>query len=163
MRLPILSLAIDRTPLPIIRRVTEQAFGVVLRQHPGLFDRLGPHARKSYRFTPDDLDLSFLVLPQHPRMIVSRKADAGPADAAVSGPMLILLALLEGRIDADALFFARQLSITGDMEAMLALRNALDDNGFDLPRDIAGRAGPLSEPLIRLAEWYRGRVLAEFT
>ena len=28
MRLPILSLAIDRTPLPIIRRVTEQAFGV---------------------------------------------------------------------------------------------------------------------------------------
>ncbi len=35
----------------------------------------------------------------------------------------MLLALLEGRCDADALFFSRDLKVIGeDMEAMLAMR-----------------------------------------
>ena len=73
--------------------------------------------------------------------------------------MLTLLALLEGRIDGDAMFFARSLSITGDMEAMLALRNALDDSGFDLPRDLGKAAGLLAPLVTRFAETVRRRAL----
>ena len=79
--------------------------------------------------------------------------------AFVPLPMLTLLALLEGRIDGDAVFFSRSLSVTGDMEAMLALRNALDDCSFDLPRDLAAMAGPLALPFRRIAEVIRHRAL----
>lgn len=147
-----LSLAIDRIPLPVLQQVVDTIFQRALSRHPGLFDRLGPEASKRFRFTPADLDLSFIVHPAGRSITLCRKDAAPPVAAAVSGPLLTLLALLEGRIDGDAVFFARSLTVTGDMEAMLALRNALDDCGFDLPRDLSGLAGPLAGPARRLAE-----------
>jgi predicted lipid carrier protein YhbT len=154
-----LSQSINLAPLPLVQQVTQLVFNQALRQHPNLFDRLGSHASKSFRFTPTDLDLSFIVVPARRTITVSRKARAKTADATAGGPMLTLLALLEGRIDGDAMFFARSLSIAGDMEAMLALRNALDDSGFDLPRDLGQAAGPLAPLVTRLAETVRRRAL----
>lgn len=150
---------IDHMPLPLLQQGTRLVFNQMLRQHPNLFDRLGAHASKSFRFTPTDLDLSFLVVPAQRRITVSRKSAHLTADASVGGPLLTLLALLEGRIDGDAMFFARSLSIAGDMEAMLALRNALDDSGFDLPRDLGDAAGPFAPLVTRLAEMVRRRAL----
>jgi len=37
-----------------------------------------------------------------------------------------MIELLEGRADGDALFFSRTLTVEGDMEAVVALRNAID-------------------------------------
>ena len=150
---------INHMPLPLLQQGTRLVFAQMLRQHPNLFDRLGAHASKSFRFTPTDLDLSFLVVPAKRRITVSRKLAPMTADASVGGPLLTLLALLEGRIDGDAMFFARSLSIAGDMEAMLALRNALDDSGFDLPRDLGQAAGPFAHLVTRLAEAIRRRAL----
>jgi predicted lipid carrier protein YhbT len=162
MRLPpSVRLFVDRVPLALTGKITEAVFAQVLRRHPGLFDRLGAHAGKSFRFIPDDLDLSFLVLPQHPRIFVTRKKPASPAHVTISGPLALLLALLEGRVDGDALFFARDLAIAGDMEAALALRNALDDSTIDLPRDIGGLAGPFAGIATRLAEAIRTKALTE--
>ncbi|MFC3704404.1 SCP2 domain-containing protein [Devosia honganensis] len=161
MRLPRpLSAALDRVPLPLVQQAVGVVFRRVLRQHPGLFDRLGPYASRRFRFNPTDLDFSFVVHPAGPAISVYRAGKAPPATAAVSGPLVTLLALLEGRIDGDAVFFSRDLSVTGDMEAMLALRNALDDCGFDLPRDLSGIAGPFAPPFRRLAEHLRERALA---
>lgn len=154
-----LSGPIDLAPLPLVQRATQLVFNQMLRQHPNLFDRLGSHASKSFRFTPTDLNLSFLIVPTQRRITVSRKAADLHADTAAGGPMLTLLALLEGRIDGDAMFFARSLSIAGDMEAMLALRNALDDSGFDLPRDLGTVAGPFAPLVTRFAEAVRHRAL----
>ena len=155
----VLSQPINRLPLPIVQQGARLVFNQALQQHPGLFDRLGQHAGKRFRFTPADLDLSFVVVPARRSITVSRKSANMPADASASGPLLTLLALLEGRIDGDAMFFARSLSIAGDMEAMLALRNALDDSGFDLPRDLGKAAGPLAPLVTRLAEMVRRRAL----
>lgn len=150
---------INHMPLSLLQQGTRLVFAQMLRQHPNLFDRLGAHASKSFRFTPTDLDLSFLIVPAKRRITVSRKLAHMTADASVGGPLLTLLALLEGRIDGDAMFFARSLSIAGDMEAMLALRNALDDSGFDLPRDLGQAAGPFAHLVTRLAEAIRRRAL----
>ncbi|ODT77972.1 MAG: hypothetical protein ABS76_25500 [Pelagibacterium sp. SCN 64-44] len=155
-----LVLAINRMPLPLVRKAADIAFRQALRQHPGLFDRLGEHAVKPFGFMPSDLDLAFVVRPAQARIEVHRPNRAPRVAAAISGPIVTLLALLEGRIDGDAVFFSRLLEVSGDMEAMLALRNALDDCGFDLPRDLSGLAGPFAPPLRHCAEHLRERALA---
>jgi predicted lipid carrier protein YhbT len=155
-----LSRAIDHVPVAVVQRLVETIFQRTLEQHPDLFDRLGPQAEKYFRFTPADLDLSFVIHPAGRSIRTYRKDSAPLVSAAVSGPLLTLLALLEGQIDGDAVFFSRSLTVTGDMEAMLALRNALDDCGFDLPRDLSGLAGPFAAPFQKLAELVRQRALA---
>ncbi len=101
-----------------------------------------------------------MVEPSRTAVLVTRKRAAAAADAVVEGPLFLLLALLEGRCDADALFFSRSLTVIGDMEAMLALRNALDGCEVDLPRDLGASAGPLSPLVSRTADAIRRRALA---
>lgn len=161
MNLPrAVAFSINGAPLPLLQRVTAMVFNQVLKQHPNLFDRLGAYATKSFRFTPVDLNLSFCVVPAKRSITVTRQAHLISADATVTGPILTLLALLEGHIDGDAIFFARGLSVTGDMEALLALRNALDDNGLDLAADIGRAAGPFSNLVTGLAQAVRQRALS---
>lgn len=148
-------------PVFMIERAARLAFTRVLKAHPGLFERLGDYRQKRYGFVPDDLPIGFLVEPSRLSLTVMRKPKRPDADAAVQGPLFLLLALLEGRCDADALFFSRDLTVTGDMEAMLALRNALDDSGIDLPRDLGAFAGPFAPVVTRVANRLRGHVLSE--
>jgi predicted lipid carrier protein YhbT len=65
-------------------------------------------------------------------------------DAAISGRFLHLLDLIDGARDGDALFFNRDLGVRGDVEAVVALRNALDDFDGDLLREILNTFGPLA-------------------
>jgi predicted lipid carrier protein YhbT len=74
----------------------------------------------------------------------------------VAAPLFILLALAEGRLDGDAEFFGRQLAIEGDMEAVLALRNAMENETVDFVADLAPSnrllGGPVSLVLGRVRE-----------
>ena len=54
-----------------------------------------------------------------------------------------LLALLEGRIDSDALFFTRELTITGDASAVVTLRNVLDRETIGVLDEASSLFGPL--------------------
>ena len=156
-----LATPLNYVPIAVIERATGLLFSLIMREHPGLFERLGEHKTKRFAFLPGDLPLAFVVEPARPSIRVMRKGAALPAaDAAVEGPLFMLLALLEGRCDADALFFSRDLNVTGDMEAMLAMRNALDDCDIDLPRDLSALAGPFAPVFGRLAADLRRRALA---
>ena len=157
---PLVARPLARAPLPLVRSVTRFVFAKVLDRHPGLFDRLGDEARKRFAFVPSDLSFAFMVEPDRRAITVHRKRARLRADATVTGPILVLLALLEGRIDGDAVFFSRDLSVSGDMEAILALRNALDDCSFDLPRDLGASAGPLGPLVARAAAFARDRALS---
>ena len=55
----------------------------------------------------------------------------------------LLLGLLDGTQDGDALFFNRVISISGRTEAVLALRNAIEDAELS-PSDLLGLRGPLA-------------------
>jgi len=59
----------------------------------------------------------------------------------------MLIDLLEGRLDGDALFFSRELTVEGDTEAVLLLRNAVDSDEVDLFEDLLSVLGPLAGPL----------------
>ena len=155
---PLLVKPVDLAPLWLVERVARHLFSGVLKAHPDLFERLGDYRQTRYGFSPVDLPLHFTVVPAMEMLTVSRGA-APLVDARIEGPLVLLLGLLEGRCDADALFFSRDLSVTGDMEAMLALRNALDDSAIDLPREIGALAGPFSPLVAGTARYIRTKAL----
>ena len=134
-------------PLGAVQAAANAALRRVLHRHPRLFDRLGEHSAKSFAFTPTDIPLTFVVVPGTATVTVLRSGQATRADVNISGPIVTLFSLAEGRLDGDAEFFARGLSIDGDMEAIVALRNAMDDCRIDLPKDLAPSSGPLRLPV----------------
>ena len=126
---------------PLLARVVRR----VAALHPALFDRLGPHARD--RFLLDVGGLPFLLLlvpdPAAPRLQALRRAGpVPPHEARIAGRFLDLLGLIDGGADGDALFFSRDLDISGDTEAVVCLRNALDDVEGSIAEDVAGIFGP---------------------
>jgi O2-independent ubiquinone biosynthesis accessory factor UbiT len=133
-------------PLTVVQAVTGICLRRILSRHPRLFDRLDQHRLKRFAFVATDLDLIFLIAPGSNTATVFRAPVAPNAHVRIAGAILTLLALLEGRLDGDAEFFARGLSVEGDMEAALALRNAMDDCRVDLPTDLSPLRGPLSQP-----------------
>lgn len=116
------------------------------RRHPELLDRLGPYASKTIGIAPTDIPVVFLLRPARdaPDIEVRPDRPCPACDALISGPLFALIDLAEGRLDGDALFFSRDIRIEGDVEAVLALRNALDGEGFDLMREIMAPLGALS-------------------
>ncbi|WP_139974051.1 MULTISPECIES: ubiquinone anaerobic biosynthesis accessory factor UbiT [Brucella/Ochrobactrum group] len=142
---------------PFVSRV----FFQVMRAHPELFERLGDYATKRFRFSPSDIPFAFVIEPDKPRITIVRREEPTEVDAGIEGPLVMLLALLEGKLDGDALFFSRDITVTGDMEAMLALRNALDDCNIDLPSDLGTSAGPFA-PMVRgIANYVRSKALGK--
>ncbi|WP_439624737.1 ubiquinone anaerobic biosynthesis accessory factor UbiT [Shinella sp.] len=154
----LLAKPVDVAPLWLVERLARLIFSGVLKAHPDLFERLGTYRQARYCFSPTDLPLHFTVVPAAQALMVSR-GQPPQADARVEVPLLLLLGLLEGRCDADALFFSRELSVTGDIEAMLALRNALDDSAIDLPCELGRLAGPLSSLVAGTARYIRSKAL----
>ena len=111
---------------------------------PSLFARLGEQANKTFLIDPTDLPFVFRLQPhlEAPTLEAVRREDAGLWDARIGGPLAALLGLVHGAYDGDALFFSRDLVIEGDVEAVLALRNAIDDAEIDLASEAAALFGP---------------------
>jgi predicted lipid carrier protein YhbT len=122
------------------------------RRRPDLFERLGEHRQASYLIAPTDLSFAFRVIPDGASSVVSiTTASAQPAsDVLIRGPIMALLGLLDGTFDGDALFFHRTLSISGRTEAVVALRNAIE-NAELRPSDLlglTGRAGRVADQAV---------------
>ncbi|CAK7192513.1 Ubiquinone biosynthesis accessory factor UbiJ [Commensalibacter sp. Nvir] len=160
MRLiPPTSTVVSRLPLPLFSIPAQLAFSHVLLRHPKLFDRLGEHLKKTYAFILSDLPLCFVIKPEQKTINVCRKGVPIIADCEIEGPFSLLLSLAEGRLDADALFFSRDILVTGDMEAMVALRNTLDDNDIDLLHDFTDICGPFAPLMEKIALFLRNQIL----
>lgn len=142
---PLVALGIRPLPLLPLQPVLAALIKAVLKRHPDVFDRLGDYADKRFGLNPTDLPLAFVFEPKtdDPRAYAVRELPEG-LDARISGPMAALVGLLDGSYDGDALFFSRDLVVEGDVEAILALRNAVDDAQIDLPGDLSSYLGPFS-------------------
>ena len=108
-------------------------------RRPELLERLGPHGRKRFGISVADAPLAFLLEPQARRCIAARRLPVA-VDVHIGGPLADLIELVDGDLDGDALFFSRRLTLAGDVEAALALRNALDDARLDLAAEAAAIA-----------------------
>ncbi|CAO3408456.1 ubiquinone anaerobic biosynthesis accessory factor UbiT [Azospirillum largimobile] len=123
---------------------------VLAERHPRAFDALREMQDARVLIEPVDAPVALVmrVGPELSLHALPRGAEgAAGADAVIRGPYARLLDLLEGRIDGDALFFRRELTISGDTALILALRNTLDGEEMDLMADAASIAGPLARAL----------------
>lgn len=130
-------------PLFLLQPVLAAVVRRVARLHPSLFDRLGPHRKARFVIDAGELPFVLLLVPDPEALClraVARRAEP-PADARIAGRFFDLLGLVDGNSDGDALFFSRDLDITGNTEAVVCLRNALDDVEGSIAEDAAGLFG----------------------
>ncbi|WP_162901522.1 SCP2 sterol-binding domain-containing protein [Breoghania sp. L-A4] len=135
----LLARPLPRAPLALLlTRATRR----LLHQRPDLTGRLGATARVTIGIIPTDLPFAFAVLldGDRARVDVVDRHGLDEAAARISGPLLLLLGLLDGTYDGDALFFSRDLVIEGATEHVLALRNTLEEAALT-PADFAGLTG----------------------
>jgi O2-independent ubiquinone biosynthesis accessory factor UbiT len=155
------ALGVGLRPLPLgpLALAIDLITRSVARGHDGMFGRLGEHAKKVFLIDPTDLPFVFVLRPEkdNPSVSVARSGEGLAVDARIAGPIAALIGLVHGAYDGDALFFSRDLVIEGDVEAVLALRNALDDAELDLVVEAAAAMGPLASPAQQL-----GRVAASW-
>lgn len=128
---------------PILARIAR----AIAAKHPGLFARLGPHAKKTFVIVPSNLPFVLVLKPDPDRVQfhACRSETEVVADARIGGTFLNLLRLVDGRMDGDAIFFSRDLKVEGDTEAIVSLRNALDDIEGSIAGDVAALFGPPGE------------------
>lgn len=136
--------AIRLAPPPLLEHGAQLLLRRMRRAHPALFGNLARLDHATISFEPSDLPHRFrLALGGGPPSLRLSRASDPPATTVVKGELAALLALLEGRIDSDALFFTRALTITGDTSAVVALRNTLDRETIVLLDEVTALLGPL--------------------
>lgn len=126
----------------------------IQKRHPQIFDRLGSHATKRFGLDPTDLPFVFLLEPRrvNPKVIAIRSMPE-QVDIRIAGTLAALIGLVDGSCDGDALFFSRDIQVEGDMEAVVALRNAIDEARIDIVAESIAWLGPLSpvaEQILRM-------------
>ncbi len=149
-QIAVLRLALATAPAPLLQPCLDFLIATVAGRHPAMLERLAEFAGKTVLIEPADaprlLALRLAVPPKRPRLRVANARDRSIAVATIRGPLAALVALTEGRVDGDALFFSRDIAFDGDMETVVALRNALDGEEIDVMTDVIDRLGPLAGP-----------------
>lgn len=137
---------------PVLRRIVNR----IATDNPDMFGRLGPHIKANFIIDPTNLPFVMLLHPDpdDPVLKAFPRSKIPSHDAKVSGNFLDLLMLVDGGIDGDALFFSRDLTISGNTEAVVCLRNALDDVDTSIAASVAdmfGRTGRRALAALRRA------------
>ncbi|OAN52340.1 lipid carrier protein [Paramagnetospirillum marisnigri] len=152
---PVLLLGLALQPLrpQMLQPLFDAMLRMIRARHPDILERMADYADKPVCIDPTDLPFVILLdpHPEHPALLVRRQIENGEAAAVIHGSLETLVALAEGKVDGDALFFSRRLVIEGDTEVVVALRNAVDGAGIDLIDDISAQLGPLGTAFRRLA------------
>ncbi len=117
------------------------------RSQPRLFANLTAAPPCTIGIEPTDVPHRFVLrYGGAPPSLSLGRGTPGPVDACVKGPLAALVAMLEGRLDGDALFFSRAIAITGDSNAVVTLRNLVDRDGIDVLAAATAVFGPFDRP-----------------
>jgi O2-independent ubiquinone biosynthesis accessory factor UbiT len=134
-----------KLPAPFLQFGLDFGVAAMSQRHPSLPERLRSFSGARILIEPQEAPCGFLLALGEPpgrlSLFVAQKSER--FTARVCGPSHALLDLLEGSVDGDALFFQRDLAVSGDTEAIVALRNAVDSEEIDLVEDLVAALGPL--------------------
>ena len=147
---------------PLLSRVVRR----VAAGHPTLFARLGDHQTTDFLIDPVELPFALHLRPD-PEALLFRAVprDAAPQPGAlIRGKFLLLLELMDAEEDGDAAFFSRDLEVSGDTEAVVRLRNALDDVDGSIAEETADMFGSAGRAILaRLRRSYNTENRGELT
>ena len=130
-------------PLSVVDLGLRRLVIEIIRSHPDLIGRMGDYPSVTFLIEPTDLPIQFSLRLDSPTPIVTHLRHAACVwDAHIIGPSAMLFAMIDGTLDGDALFFSRDITIEGNTDAILALRNAIDAAEIDLLSEVAGLFGP---------------------
>jgi len=132
---------------PLLSRVVRR----IAARHASMFARLGAHQQTDFVIDPIELPFALHLRPD-PEHLIFRAVprDIAPvAGAVIRGRFMLLLELIDSEEDGDAAFFSRDLEITGETEAVVRLRNALDDMDGSIAEETADLFGPAGRAILR--------------
>ncbi len=143
----LMPLVLRTMPLFVVQAALDRIVTNIHRDRPRLFARMGTSDKKTILIDVIDTPFVFLLKPdrQTPDMRAFRRSDAPASDCRITGTFGGLFRLLDTQLDSDAMFFSRDVKITGDLEAAVALRNAMDDVDGSIANDVAALFGPPGE------------------
>lgn len=132
-------LAFAPLPLPVIQPILAHVVSTLSKKRPDLANRLGHHKRKHFLLDATNMPFVLILRPDPEDLLLRayRRRHLPNYDARIAGTVLTLLDMIDGRLDGDALFFSRDLLVEGDTEAVVCLRNSLDDVEGSIATDIA--------------------------
>ena len=150
---PGLAKAASVLPLLPLELVARRLLANAMAARPTFASRLGEHAGRTFAIDPVDCPFVFLFTPQEGRasLRVARGLSDAAYDARIAAPLVVLLGMIDGTYDGDALFFSRDLVIEGDTGAVLALRNAME-NAELKPSLVLGLPDGVSGPFDRATD-----------
>lgn len=138
---------------PILKRIVRK----IATQNPDMFNRLGPYKTSSFVIDPTNFPFALVLRPDpNDLLLVACNRKSLPAhEARIAGEFMNLLRLVDCDLDGDALFFSRDLEVTGNTEAVVCLRNALDNVDGSIAESVAdmfGSPGKLALSALRKVE-----------
>lgn len=163
---PLSKAALQFVPRHIVERVTDIVWARMESRHPNLLKNLEKIPASLVLIDPDDIPFVF-SLDLGVRPVTFSLFQEGFSDnereptAVIRGNLEALVNMLEGHADGDALFFSRDIQITGDTSVIIALRNTLDREEISLLGEIISLCGPFAEPAkhaINIADKLASRV-----
>jgi len=134
---------LSRLPCALVQPLLTHVVRRIAARHPSLFARLGPHQSTDFLIDPIELPFALHLRPDPEALIfcaVPRDAAPHPG-ALIRGKFMLLLELMDAEEDGDAAFFSRDLEVSGDTEAVVRLRNALDDVDGSIAEETAEMFG----------------------
>ncbi len=147
--------ALRCVPPMLLQPAVGFAIGRTLAASPALGDALAALGGKKVLVAPTDAAIGFLIGMTDGRPVIRcvDPASVAPApDAHIAGRLAMLVGLLDGTVDGDAVFFTRGLSVRGDMSLVLILRNAIDRAALSPTAELRRLLGPLTDPTLLAAD-----------
>ena len=140
----LLGMALAPLPMAAAEPLFKIAASAITNRHPGIFGRVPGDL--SILIDPLELPWRFVLHPGRtpPSLALVGRDTLSRADATIRARLAVLIDLLEGRVDGDAVFFSRDLMIEGNTEAVVALRNAIDGAEIRVVEDTLAALGPLA-------------------
>jgi predicted lipid carrier protein YhbT len=147
---PVIANATGFLPLLPLEVIARRLLANAMAARPSFAARLGAYAGRTFAIDPVDCPFLFLIKPEegHTELKLARRTATPAYDARIAAPLVVLVGMVDGTYDGDALFFSRDLMIEGDTEAVLALRNAIENAELD-PSTVLGLPKSLQGPVNR--------------
>jgi len=156
------SQALTWLPAPVLARITPVLMRRIGRVQPRLLANLTAAPPQAILIEPTDVPHRFILrYGGAPPALDVVRGEPGPVSASVKGPLVALVAMLQGELDGDALFFSRTIAVTGDSNAVVTLRNLVDRDGLDVLLAATSLFGPFDRPAraaVRVVERQLGAV-----